>query len=146
MIRATFILQRALRHLPEWPSPRDAGLLRLPTPAGPRRGLNRGTLGCLRAGNNLPRVTCKQRGRGITLRGFRSPARAPERVRMTMRRIAVVLGLFLTVGVSSVAHAQRGDSGAIVGFVFDQTGAPIKGVRVTIASPTQIGGTRHAYS
>ncbi len=63
-----------------------------------------------------------------------------------MRRIAVLLGLFLTVAIGSVAHAQRGDSGAIVGFVFDQTGAPIKGVRVTITSPTQIGGARHAYS
>jgi hypothetical protein len=63
-----------------------------------------------------------------------------------MRTIAVVLGVFLTVGVSSVAFGQRGDSGAIIGFVLDQSGAPIKGVRVSVSSTTQIGGAKTAYS
>src|SRR5436190_17855600 len=63
-----------------------------------------------------------------------------------MRTIAVVLGVFLTVGISSVAHGQRGDSGAIIGFVLDQSGNPIKGVRVQVTSSTQIGGVKTAYS
>jgi hypothetical protein len=63
-----------------------------------------------------------------------------------MRTIAVVLGVFLTVGIARVAFAQRGDSGAIIGFVLDQTGNPIKGVRVKVTSTTQIGGAKTAYS
>src|SRR5690242_7927916 len=54
----------------------------------------------------------------------------------------VVLGLL----VSSAAYAQRGDSGAIIGHVYDGNGMPVKGVRVTITSLTQIGGKRVAYS
>jgi hypothetical protein len=54
----------------------------------------------------------------------------------------VVLGLL----VSSSASAQRGDSGAIIGHAYDSNGMPIKGVRVTITSLTQIGGKRIAYS
>jgi hypothetical protein len=45
-----------------------------------------------------------------------------------------------------VARAQRGDSGSIFGYVFDQTGAPLSGVKVTIASDTQIGGRKTAYT
>jgi Carboxypeptidase regulatory-like domain len=56
-----------------------------------------------------------------------------------------LVGLGLIVCTSS-AHAQRGDSGAILGHVYDSNGVPIKGVRVTITSVTQIGGRRVAYS
>src|SRR5688572_22945398 len=42
--------------------------------------------------------------------------------------------------------AQRGDSGSIVGSVFDQTGVPLPGVKITATSPTQIGGPRTVYS
>jgi Carboxypeptidase regulatory-like domain len=42
--------------------------------------------------------------------------------------------------------AQRGDSGSIVGSVFDQTGVPLPGVKVTATSETQIGGPRVSYT
>jgi hypothetical protein len=45
-----------------------------------------------------------------------------------------------------LALAQGGDSGSIIGYVLDQTGNPITGVRVTATSPTQIGGPKVAYS
>ncbi len=50
------------------------------------------------------------------------------------------------VCLPALAHAQGGNSGSIVGYVYDQTGAPIKGVKITANSPTQIGGTKVAYS
>jgi hypothetical protein len=43
-------------------------------------------------------------------------------------------------------HAQGGVVGSIVGNVFDQTGQPLSGVKVVAESPTQIGGTRTAYT
>jgi hypothetical protein len=55
---------------------------------------------------------------------------------------AVTLLTALTVP----AMAQQGDSGAITGYVVDQTGMPLKGVKITAASPTQIGGVKTAYS
>jgi hypothetical protein len=42
--------------------------------------------------------------------------------------------------------AQKGDSGSITGCVYDQGGAPIKGVKVTTSSTTQIGGRKAAYT
>jgi hypothetical protein len=42
--------------------------------------------------------------------------------------------------------AQRGDSGAITGYVFDQAGNPLSGVKLTAESPTQIGGRKVTYS
>jgi hypothetical protein len=42
--------------------------------------------------------------------------------------------------------AQKGDSGSITGCVFDQSGAPLRGVKVTTFSATQIGGRKVAYS
>jgi hypothetical protein len=54
---------------------------------------------------------------------------------------AVVLTMW-----AATAHAQNGDSGSIVGFVMDQTGGPVRGVKVIATSPTQIGGKKIAYS
>jgi hypothetical protein len=45
-----------------------------------------------------------------------------------------------------VAYGQGGTTGSIVGNIFDQTGSPIKGVKVVASSPTQIGGARTAYT
>jgi hypothetical protein len=60
------------------------------------------------------------------------------------RRVAVlILGLSL---VSLSAYAQRGDSGSIVGYVMDQSGNAIKGVKIIATSPTQIGGRKVVYS
>jgi hypothetical protein len=44
------------------------------------------------------------------------------------------------------AQGQGGDSGSIVGYVYDQAGNPIRGVKVTASSDTQIGGTKTAYT
>jgi hypothetical protein len=58
----------------------------------------------------------------------------------------VALGVGLALAAPSAAFAQGGDSGAIIGYVFDQTGAPLQGVKVTISSPTQLGGKKVAYT
>lgn len=44
------------------------------------------------------------------------------------------------------AHAQGGVNGSINGWVLDQTGSPIKGVKVSATSDTQIGGAKVAYT
>jgi len=67
------------------------------------------------------------------------------------------LWLFLVISACSSASPRtegRGrpaDTGAatgpaIVGYVFDQVGAPLKGVKLVARSPTQIGGAKTAYS
>ncbi len=57
-------------------------------------------------------------------------------------RIAfVVLSL-----VPAVVRAQGGDSGSIVGNVMDQSGNPVKGVKVSVKSATQIGGQKTVYT
>jgi hypothetical protein len=48
--------------------------------------------------------------------------------------------------LAPVAHGQGGDSGSITGYVFDQAGNPLRGIQITATSPTQIGGTKTAYS
>ena len=58
----------------------------------------------------------------------------------------LVLALGLVLLSPLTALAQRGDSGSIVGNVFDQTGVPLAGVKVTASSDTQIGGRRVAYT
>ncbi len=45
-----------------------------------------------------------------------------------------------------VRAAQTGVNGSIVGSVLDQTGAPIKGVKIAASSTTQIGGKKIVYS
>jgi hypothetical protein len=65
---------------------------------------------------------------------------------MARRHGIGILGVVLASALSAPAMAQRGDSGSITGNVFDQTGAPLKGIRVTISSPTQIGGKKVAYT
>jgi hypothetical protein len=57
-----------------------------------------------------------------------------------------LLVLAAAVVIAPTAQAQRGDSGSIVGYVFDQTGLPIAGVKVTASSDTQIGGKKVTYT
>jgi hypothetical protein len=57
-----------------------------------------------------------------------------------------LLGVTFLALAAGPAMAQQGDSGAITGYVVDQTGVPLKGVKVTAHSPTQIGGVKTAYS
>jgi Carboxypeptidase regulatory-like domain len=64
-----------------------------------------------------------------------------------VRRIAlVVVGLSIWLGSSQRVWAQKGDSGSIIGCVFDQSGSPLKGVRVSTFSSTQIGGRKTVYT
>jgi hypothetical protein len=62
----------------------------------------------------------------------------------------VVLGAVCAVAAlaatSGTVHAQGGDSGSITGYVFDQAGNPLPGVKVTASSSTQLGGNKVAYS
>ena len=60
------------------------------------------------------------------------------------RIFAVVASLALSVAPPVLA--QRGDSGSITGYVFDQTGSPLSGVKISAESPTQIGGRKTTYS
>src|SRR5437763_1464953 len=54
------------------------------------------------------------------------------------RRALAPIGLFAWLLVSAMARAQGGDTGAIVGHVYDQSGNPIRGVKVVARSPTQL--------
>src|SRR5688572_10225800 len=67
--------------------------------------------------------------------------------------MAPKLRIFALVAFSSasflfvpVSVAQRGDSGSITGYVFDQTGSPLSGVKISAESPTQIGGRKTTYT
>ncbi len=51
----------------------------------------------------------------------------------------------LAMGIPRAA-AQSGQNGSILGYVMDQSGTPLKGVRVLAGSATQIGGTRTVYT
>ncbi len=63
------------------------------------------------------------------------------------RQAAAIMTLCLVSWIAArPAHPQGGTSGSIAGYVFDQTGAPIKGVKVSAKSPTQIGGVKVAYT
>src|SRR6185295_979365 len=72
----------------------------------------------------------------------------PGRISMTRTRCfaQVAMSIGLALAAPAAALAQGGDSGAIIGYVFDQTGAPIPGVKVTITSPTQLGGKKVGYT
>jgi hypothetical protein len=65
-----------------------------------------------------------------------------------MRIGAVTLGLCLGLGLlaPAVARAQGGAAGSVVGHVYDQLGQPLSGIRVTLRSPTQIGGSKVSYT
>src|SRR5436190_23724874 len=54
--------------------------------------------------------------------------------------------LALCCGWTPRLWAQKGDSGSIVVSVYDQTGNPLKGIRVTTSSSTQIGGQKVGYT
>ncbi len=65
---------------------------------------------------------------------------------MVPRVLIGLLGTVCVLAAAPGARAQRGDSGSIVGYVFDQTGGPLSGVKVTISSETQIGGRKTTYT
>jgi hypothetical protein len=63
--------------------------------------------------------------------------------------IGIGIGL-LAFGIvfadAPAARAQGGVVGSIIGNVFDQTGQPLKGIKITATSATQIGGAKVAYT
>jgi hypothetical protein len=62
-----------------------------------------------------------------------------------MRLITLAAACVIGLGVGP-AFGQGGQDGSIIGYVFDQTGTPLKGVKVTATSPTQIGGAKTVYT
>src|SRR4051812_18395405 len=69
----------------------------------------------------------------------------PQREFRMSNRARVLVAVLCTLLGPSVAFGQSA-SGSLVGYVFDQGGTPIKGVKVTTTSPTQIGGAKTTYS
>jgi len=63
-----------------------------------------------------------------------------------VRPFASAVVAALALGAPLTAFGQGGDQGSIVGYVFDQTGNPIRGVKIAASSPTQIGGAKTAYT
>jgi len=67
--------------------------------------------------------------------------------RSFIRTVLIVASSLVSIAaLRAPAFAQGGDSGAITGYIFDQAGNPLSGIKVTAASPTQIGGKKSAYS
>jgi hypothetical protein len=69
-----------------------------------------------------------------------------------MRSASFTLGVYLSVAHlfcwlgSAAAFAQGGAAGSVVGHVYDQLGQPLRGVRISLRSPTQIGGAKVGYT
>ncbi len=63
-----------------------------------------------------------------------------------MRRLAIVFIAALLQCPTATSWGQGGVNGSITGAVYDQTGQPIKGVKVGASSDTQIGGTKITYT
>jgi hypothetical protein len=61
-------------------------------------------------------------------------------------RLATAFLASLLLFAPIAAHGQGGDQGSIVGYVFDQSGNPVRGVKISASSPTQIGGAKVAYT
>jgi hypothetical protein len=68
---------------------------------------------------------------------------------MAPRRLLLQVEICLMVIVGAAPSrvlAQGGQSGSIVGSVFDSGGTPLRGVKVSASSETHIGGARVSYS
>jgi hypothetical protein len=65
---------------------------------------------------------------------------------MVCREVLVITLIATGLAVAGRARADGGQNGTIVGAVFDQSGMPLKGIKVTAVSDTEIGGQRTAYS
>src|SRR4029077_2993186 len=68
----------------------------------------------------------------------------PTRSKVSAATVALIV-LAVLAAAPRLALGQ-GTSGSIVGYVMDQTGNPIKGVKISASSPTQIGGTQVGYT
>jgi hypothetical protein len=68
---------------------------------------------------------------------------------MRTKVLVARVGVFVVLGavaLSPLPALAQGSSGSIVGYVMDQGGSPIKGVKVSATSDTQIGGAQVAYT
>jgi hypothetical protein len=63
--------------------------------------------------------------------------------RLAIRCFVLLMGV---LAASGVVFAQGGQNGSIVGAVYDQSGTPMSGVKITARSETQIGGVRSVYT
>src|SRR5438552_15774725 len=63
-----------------------------------------------------------------------------------MERWRTLLTVGAIVLLAARAHGQGGVSGSISGNVTDESGNPIRGVKIVAASPTQIGGAKTTYT
>src|SRR5262245_785848 len=63
-----------------------------------------------------------------------------------MSKARHLLAAALVSLLPTVAAAQTGQVGSITGYVFDEAGMPLKGIKISASSPTQIGGARVGYS
>jgi hypothetical protein len=61
-------------------------------------------------------------------------------------KVFVALSFVASCLIPLTARAQGGSEGSIIGYVYDQTGSPIKGVKIVATSPTQIGGSKQTYT
>src|SRR5205814_9769857 len=59
---------------------------------------------------------------------------------------ALIASLSILLLAPLHAFGQGGASGSITGYVYDQTGVPLKGIKLTASSSTQIGGSKVTYS
>jgi hypothetical protein len=65
---------------------------------------------------------------------------------LRIKNACAVVAVMAVCGLPNVTLGQGGSYGSIIGYVYDQTGNPVKGVKVSATSPTQIGGAKVAYS
>lgn len=69
-------------------------------------------------------------------------SRTPQLRLVRAAGLAALLAAALPLALPAPAFAQGGVNGTVMGNVFDQNGNPIRGVKVTVSSPTQIGGRK----
>jgi hypothetical protein len=59
---------------------------------------------------------------------------------------ARVIAFLMSALLPAAALGQSGQNGSIVGYVFDEGGMPLKGIKISATSPTQIGGAKVSYT
>jgi hypothetical protein len=67
-------------------------------------------------------------------------------LRPIFRNVLLIVSVAVLALAPRAVLAQGGDSGSIIGYIYDQAGNPIRGIKVTATSPTQIGGPKTAYT
>jgi hypothetical protein len=68
------------------------------------------------------------------------------RANLAKGSLVAIVALLTVMLPPPAARAQGGNDGSIIGYVFDQAGNPLQGIKITATSPTQIGGTKTTYT